>query len=175
MTSTEKAIAIQEQGEDAPKAENIALPETAEKISSAGKFKLKWDVTKARTGPVTRREAGGIRVDVLPFKVLSTDILIEGCGWVELVAQVRKKDLEQHVSTENHGDSADQTDEELEPNYPEVEIFSPEGKFVAARRPMNGWLLGGPKKAPADARKSRPRPSKRGEKKRLKAAVRILS
>lgn len=175
MTSTEKAIAIQEQREDAPKAHIIALPETAAKISSAGKFKLKWDVTKARTGPVTRREAGGVKVDALPFKVLSTDILIEGCGWVELVAQVRKKDLERQTSAESARDSIGEENEVFEPNYPEVEVFSPEGRFVAARRPMNGWLLGGPKKAPANARKTRPRPSKTGEKKRLKAAKRDLS
>lgn len=169
LTSTEKAIAIQQQQDEAPKAHIIALPEVAEKISSAGKFKLRWDVTKQRSGPVTRSNAGGVKVEVLPYRVLSTDILIEGCGWVELVAQVRRKDLEVHLPPQDDG-RVERDNEEYELNYPEVEIFSPEGRFVAARRPMNGWLLGGPRKKPANARTTRPRPSKKGEKKRQKAA-----
>ena len=54
-------------------------------------FRLEWDVTKQRTGPLTSAAAAGLSSRALPFVVFSTDILIEGCGWVELVAQVRKR------------------------------------------------------------------------------------
>lgn len=177
LTATEKAIAIQEQREDAPKTHIIALPETAEKIASAGKFKLKWDVTKQRSGPITRSDAVGFKLDTLPWRVLSTDILIEGCGWVELVAQVRTKDLYAQKPIRDENLPVEHESEEAGPelNYPEVEIFSPEGKFVAARRPMNGWLLGRPKPKPANFRKTRPRPSKKGEKRNMKAAARNLA
>lgn len=94
VTGTDKAILVQEMKEGAPKVENIALPETAEKIKHAGSFALKYDVTKQRAGPLTRKNACGFKVDTLPFRVLSIDILIEGVGWVELVAQVRAKSLE---------------------------------------------------------------------------------
>lgn len=93
MTSTEKAIAIQTHSEEAPNVDNIALPETAGKIAHAGSFALRYDVTKRRAGPITRKDAAGIKVDRLPYRVLSIDILIEGCGWVEITAQVRVKDL----------------------------------------------------------------------------------
>ena len=68
----------------------------------------------------------GLKVDQLPFKVVATDILIEGRGWVELVCQV-------------HGRRFDEGD------LPEVEVFSPEGEFIGSRRCMSAWLLGGPK------------------------------
>jgi len=54
---------------------------------------------------------------------------------------------------------------------PEVEVYSPEGKFVGVRRPMNAWLLGGPKKAPVHKRRERPRMSVSMVKRRQPARV----
>lgn len=150
LTATEKAIAIQKQERDTG-IENIAIPGTGEKIASTGKYQLKWDVTKQRAGPVTRKDAAGLGVDQLPYRVVSTDILIEGCGWVELVCQIRKRRF----------DAGD---------FPEVEVFSPEGKFIGSRRCMSAWLLGGPK---VDKRaKGRPRKSMKGAKKEEKRQTR---
>ncbi|CAK7218726.1 Mitochondrial ribosome small subunit bioproteinsis protein [Sporothrix curviconia] len=91
-TMTEKAIAIQEQTSDL-RVENIAVEGTGETIALAGSFELNHDVTKVRAGPITRKDAANISVDRLPYRVVALDLLIEGCGWVEIVAQVRTRDL----------------------------------------------------------------------------------
>ncbi|KAA6414511.1 MAG: hypothetical protein FRX48_01260 [Lasallia pustulata] len=155
VTSTEKAIAIHTQ-QQATGVPTITVEGAGDKMASAGLFELRWDVTKQRAGPLTSSTAVGLKASILPFVVLSTDILIEGCGWVELVAQVRRKDLEQ--STGAYGAKA----------FPVVEVFSPYGKHVGVRRPMNAWLLGGPKPVPRNKRTTRPRRSMKGAKKALK-------
>ena len=158
LTSTDKAIGIQTQAQESG-VENIANPGVGAIIESAGKFSLKWDVTKQRSGPVTASGGFGIKVDRLPYQVLSVDILVEGCGWVELVAQVRKRSMEPNNSN-------------LNANWPEVEVFSPKGAFVASRRPLGAWVLGGQKK-PVTKMKGRPRKSMKGAKKKMKSLKRI--
>ncbi|POS84908.1 hypothetical protein EPUL_002837 [Erysiphe pulchra] len=144
LTNTEKAIGIQMQTSTASVL-NISVPGTGPKISSAGKFLLKWDVTKRRTGPVTAHDAGRVNVDQLPYRVIGTDILIEGCGWVELVAQVSKRRGDSIINPLGHdSEDIEISDKETENKetgevWPGVEIFSPHGKYVAARRPMNAW------------------------------------
>ncbi|KAI8945125.1 hypothetical protein F4801DRAFT_569505 [Xylaria longipes] len=192
---TDKAIGIQNQTGEV-NVENIALPGTGDTIELAGSFELKWDVTKQRTGPLTRKDAVGLGVDRLPYRVLSTDILIEGVGWVEIVAQVRTKDLftprislekvETEVDTEVDNtlspmERLEATMEntskkrqpppqlteqkpEGEPNWPVVDVYSPEGKFISCRKPMNGWMLNKPR-VTAASRKSRPKRSMKGAKK----------
>ena len=155
VTSTEKAITIHTQ-QQATGVPTITVEGAGDKMASAGLFELRWDVTKQRAGPLTSPTAVGLKSSALPFVVLSTDILIEGCGWVELVAQVRRKGLEQ--STGAYGAKA----------FPMVEVFSPYGKHVGVRRPMNAWLLGGPKQVPRNKRTTRPRRSMKGVKKALK-------
>ena len=174
LTSTEKAIDIQTEVSES-KVENIALPGTGAKIKSAGIFHLKWDVTRARSGPLTNPAAVGMKPENLPFRVLSTDILIEGCGWVELVAQVRKpRNFQSNYVSSPTTSSSDNTNTETtysppsfsssqptsleddecfefdplpphtntnpDPIWPAVEVFTPNGKFVGSRRPMNAWL-----------------------------------
>lgn len=98
---TAKCIAVQEQKDDAPHIENISQLGTGTKIKSAGVFPLKYDVTTQRAGSVVRamkqkKDIHGNQravLDKLPFRVLGVDILIEGVGWVEIVAQVRKRDF----------------------------------------------------------------------------------
>ncbi|RKF56056.1 putative p-loop containing nucleoside triphosphate hydrolase [Erysiphe neolycopersici] len=144
LTNTEKAIGIQKQT-STTSVLNISVPGIGPKISSAGKFLLKWDVTKRRTGPVTAHDAGRVNVDQLPYRVIGTDILIEGCGWVELTAQVSKRRGDSIIKplgrdSENIEISEQDTEnKDTGEIWPGVEIFSPHGKYVAARRPMNAW------------------------------------
>ncbi|GKT57060.1 DUF974 domain containing protein [Colletotrichum tofieldiae] len=190
-TATEKAIEFQEQTRESHRVPNIALPGIADKIKLAGKFQLRDDVTKERAGPLTRKEVAGMKVENLPWRVLATDILIEGCGWVEIVAQVRTKNLfagcapfieEQRVSepeaepvdpfakmekaAENQSmpkvEKKKPVTKPDEPHWPVVEVWSPEGKFVGSRLPMNAWLIN---KSPKKNIKSRPRKSMKGAKK----------
>ncbi|KAH0544834.1 hypothetical protein FGG08_001063 [Glutinoglossum americanum] len=166
VTSTEKAIGFQTQKHES-RVPSIAKPGAGETIASAGKFRLKWDVTKRRAGPITSPKGVGLKVEQLPFRILSTDILIEGSGWVEVVAQVRKKRFEQSSTSDSGdvwcGDAA----LESEDIYPEVEVFSPEGKGIGARMPMSAWAIGvGGKKT--SSKRGRPRPSMKGIKKREK-------
>ncbi|KAI9644292.1 Mitochondrial ribosome small subunit biogenesis protein [Ciborinia camelliae] len=159
LTSTEKAIVMQSRGKE-PFIDNITLPGTEEKIASAGVFPLRWDVTKARIGPATNSLVDKGKVAQLPFQILSTDLLIEGCGWVELVAQVSKSRLLK-AEPAKYDRADDQTwgwaDEEAadEMAWPSVEVFTPEGKFIAARRPMNAWMLNAKKPSKTKARPPR--------------------
>lgn len=101
LTNTDKAIEFQNQTRQSIGLENIALPDMGDKMKHAGTFKLEHDVTKKRAGPLTRKNAIGLSVDTLPFRVLAVDILIEGVGYVEIVAQVRKRHLERILASQN--------------------------------------------------------------------------
>ncbi|KAI1333974.1 hypothetical protein F5Y15DRAFT_403345 [Xylariaceae sp. FL0016] len=189
VSRTDKAIGIQNQTGEV-NIENIAKPGTGEQTKLAGSFELKWDVTKQRTGPLMRKAAVGLRLERLPYRVLSTDILIEGVGWVEIAAQVRTRDLfapkpdAGAVSVETRSEEGLSALERLEaleaepkrktpvpmgekadvePNWPIVDVYSPEGKFISNRRPMNGWILNKPRFAAAAS--GRPRKSMKGMKK----------
>lgn len=161
VTSTEKAIDIHTQRLTSG-VPSITKPGVGDKMSSAGTFKLRWDVTKKRAGPLTAPAAAGLNPKFLPFRILSIDILFEGCGWVELVAQVRKRVLESLNATNS--------DTNMEDALPVVEIFSPEGRYVGARRPMGAWLLGAQKRLAAKKAAVRPRRSMKGIQKSLKLA-----
>ncbi|KAJ9665547.1 Mitochondrial ribosome small subunit biogenesis protein [Coniosporium apollinis] len=170
VTSTEKAMAIQT-GERATGIDVIAEPWAGEKTKSAGRTQLKWDTTKIQGGPLTAKSAVGLKPERLPFTIYSADILVEGCGWVELVAQIRKsKQLSKEESSMGDGELQSPSEEhdpdslESTPAFPEVEVFSPEGRGIAVRRPMNASQLNSKRPAPSDARKSRPRRSMRSVK-----------
>ncbi|KAL1855715.1 hypothetical protein Daus18300_010998 [Diaporthe australafricana] len=203
LTGTEKAIEVQQQTSSL-NAGNISVPGTGQKIRHAGSFKLQWDVTKKRAGPITRKDAVGMRVDRLPYRVLSLDILIEGCGWVEITAQVRTKNLFlpsppplpkskpsskkaikagreeilQELDLSEPGledENSQQTDlGEPEPNWPVVDVFSPEGRFIGCRPPLNAWLYNKVRKT-AETSKKRPRKSMTGAKRRGKDTGRARS
>lgn len=113
VTSNDKAALMLSQQRTMP-METIAKEGIADSISSAGTFHLDTDVTKLYA------RSQHDRFGQLPYKILATDILIEGCGWVELVTQIRVKGKE--------------------PGYtPRVEVFSPEGKFVGSRLSIGAW------------------------------------
>ena len=165
VTSTERAIAIHTQSEDSG-VSTIAKPGIGSRMQSAGSFSLKWDVTKQRAGPLTKAAAVGLSANALPFIVFSADILVEGCGWVELVAQVRKRDIETGMESSGLFDNRP---------YPRVEVSSPDGGHVGVRRPMGIWSLCGEKPASSGKGHTRPRRSMKGVKKNLKKARRAMS
>lgn len=163
VTSNDKANAIQTgitkiegpngelvEGAYTGTVENIGTEKAKGRIKSAGIFKLEWDVTKRRTGPLTDRTAGKQKVENLPFVVYSADILIEGVGWVELACQVRSR---RQSLIRDAFDTAEQE------TRPQVEVFTPKGKFIAVRKPMCAWILGGPKKVAKHMQRQRPRMS----------------
>ncbi|RKF57455.1 putative p-loop containing nucleoside triphosphate hydrolase [Golovinomyces cichoracearum] len=160
LTSTLKAIGTQTETRDSAVL-NIALPGTGSKIASAGKFLLKWDVTKQRTGPVTARDAGRVNVEKLPYLVIATDILVEGCGWVELVAQVSKRNGDSIIKPLSLDSEDKEITQEVENQetgevWPGVEVFTPHGKYISARRPMNAWSFISKKQGRIEARPRRP-------------------
>ena len=124
-------------------------------FKSAGTITLDTDVTKQHAGPLLR---AGISADRLPFRVYSTDLIIQGVGWVELVCQVRRRKRYQPASsaqvlplTDACVLRADGNEIESErttfkpyapaleavpvspdsPSYPSVEVFTPEGKHIS--------------------------------------------
>ncbi|KAF4267775.1 hypothetical protein KXV68_006670 [Aspergillus fumigatus] len=143
VTKTEKAVEMQA-GQRPYPGEQIMREEATASISSAGIFELKWDVTRSHlpTSIAKAVEDHGIPIPRLPYKVMSTDILIEGCGWVELTVQIR----------------AGSKSEELESSrsVPRVEVFSPNGQHIGSRPPIECWNFIAAKRA-ADKRK---RPSR---------------
>ncbi|KAL3461358.1 telomere stability and silencing-domain-containing protein [Aspergillus heterothallicus] len=129
VTKTEKAIEMQAESRPYPKT-NIIKEGTGESVASAGVFNLKWDVTRSHLPSTIAQALKDKRmkqVPNLPYKVMSADILIEGCGWVELTAQVRAKPT---IS----GD-------EPAKFFPQVEVFTPHGKHIASRKPIECWGL----------------------------------
>ncbi|KAJ4307108.1 hypothetical protein N0V88_000485 [Collariella sp. IMI 366227] len=153
LTATDKAVAVQTQAEDAPGVENIALPGTGATVKHAGAFQVRYDVTKARTGPLTRKEAVGLKVDRLPYRVQTPKV----------EEQLQTLDLrEEPVNAMGNGRDEEMVSlAEAEAKWPVIDVYSPEGKFVGYRRPMNAWMLNKPK----GDMKSRPRKSMKGAKK----------
>lgn len=159
VTSTPKALAL-EAGERTTGIASIVEEGVGTMMKPAGFFPLRWDVTRQQAGPLTRKDAVALKPEQLPFTVWSTDILIDGVGWVELVAQTRK--TQKIYRNDGEVDGGDMLDElaptATEVPYPEVEVVAPEGKFIGCRRPMNAWLLNKPRQTDSDKR-SRPRRS----------------
>lgn len=156
VTSNAKAVAIQtgynEDGEPyGGTVPTISTEEAKQDVKSAGTFQLEWDVTRTRAGPLTSKAAGKMKAENLPFTVYSADLLIEGVGWLELVCQTRNR---RRSSNPDAFDVA-----EAKPDVPEVEVFTPTGKFIGVRRPLNVWMIGGPKKTPKHKARGRPRMS----------------
>ncbi|KAL4743626.1 hypothetical protein BDV11DRAFT_177911 [Aspergillus similis] len=135
LTRTDKAVEMQAQERPYP-GTNIVKEGTGAVIKSAGTFDLKWDVTRSHlpTSIAKAVEDHGIKPPPLPYKVMSADILIEGCGWVELTAQIRTKAV-QNGDGDGDGDGSTESSS----LFPRVEVFSPKGKHVEARRPIQSY------------------------------------
>ena len=165
VTSTERAIALHTQREDSG-VFTVAKPGIGSRMRSAGTFSLRWDVTKQRAGPLTKAAAAGLSTKSLPFMVFSADILVEGCGWIELVVQVRKRDMETRSEPSELFDTRP---------YPRIEVSSPDGGHVGVRQPLGIWSLCGKKRTPQSKAPVRPRRSMKGVKKNLKRARRAVA
>ncbi|KAI5855904.1 hypothetical protein BZA05DRAFT_220478 [Tricharina praecox] len=120
---------------------------------SAGVFTLTDDVTTKRNPMLDDRSPEAVAQ--LPYKVLATDILLEGLGWVELTAQVR-----------NRQDRGYQT--------VDVEVFTPEGKGIGQRKTMSAYriLEEGARLQGLQHKTARPRGSMKGKKKMMKKKAR---
>ena len=159
VTSNEKAVGIQTgvapDGQPYSGTVSTILTDEAKlQIQSAGTFRLEWDVTKNRAGPVTDKSAGKQKAANLPFAIFSADLLIESIGWVELTCQVRRpRQGDALAGFDDHVQHADSM------SVPEVEVFTPGGKSVDVRKPMGAWLLGGLRKEAKHRRKTRGRMS----------------
>lgn len=217
VTRTEKAVDYQTQSSTRQlQRPPILAPDAGSKMYSAGKFALKWDATKKLAGPMTSSVAGKMKPENLPFRIWSTDILIEGVGWIEVSAQTRRPqgwkpignqkkdpnhaqhsrrasleslhaykdrkfaalaraekdglDAEAVLRAEFDKDALGDGMAEWEQDYPQVEVFSPLGKFVGQRRPMCASLVSGPKQVASRDRKARPRRSMVSVKKQRRPA-----
>jgi genetic interactor of prohibitins 3, mitochondrial len=175
VTSTEKAVSIQGQ-QHVVAVDNISVPGSHESVKLAGTFELAHDITGQRAGPLTRKDAVGLKPERLPFRVLALDLLIEGVGWVEISAQVRTREYPHHQDDDRS--SCRQPVDDLHKleslgeggngavgqAWPAVDVFTPEGRFIASRPPMNGYMLNKSRKT----KLARPRRSMKGHKKRMK-------
>ena len=144
VTKTEKAIEVQT--EQRPYAGTVLMKEgTGATMASAGKFDLKWDTTASNLPSLVAKAVKdkGIPIPKLPYRVMSADILVEGCGWIEVSIQVR---------TKRNSKSDTDADSEI---YPQIEVFTPNGKHIASRPPIECWNFIA-QKLKADKRK-RPR------------------
>lgn len=130
ITRTDKAIAYQTQTSDRH-LESLLAPSVGPKMRSAGIFPLRWDATKKLAGPLTSSVAGKMKPENLPFCIWSTDILIEGVGWVEVSAQMRRphgwKPAGMHKKDPNHAQIERQRELRALETYKER-------KFAALRR-----------------------------------------
>ena len=160
VTSTERAIAIHTQHVHSGLS-SIAKPGVGNRMRSAGSFPLKWDVTKQNAGPLTKAAGAGLSAKTLPFVIYSADILVEGCGWIELATQVRRKSIETGIEPNNIFDTKP---------YPRIEVSSPDGRHIGVRQPMGIWSLCGKKRVSSRKMPVRPRRSMKGFKKNLKRA-----
>lgn len=145
-----------------PPRPDIGDPEYSEVLvplppgyQSAGTFVVSDDVTTRRNPMLKNRSPEALAM--LPYKVLSTDIVLEGIGWVEVTSQVR-----------NRKDKGYQT--------VDVEVVSPEGKGIAQRKTMSAYMIleEGAREAGLRSTTARPRRSMKGQKKMEKLRSRAM-
>ena len=166
LTSTPNAIKYQSGERPARGVKIVTETSKMQTVQTAGTYKLQWDVTRQQTGPLTRSDDVKLKPAQLPFVVFATDILVEGCGWIEVVAQLRRKKTERGALSA-FGLSGEAT----MPDPPEIEVFTPAGRFIGQRRPLNCWLVGKPKES--DSNKKRPRRSMALMKARAKGQAKL--
>lgn len=125
-------------------------------FASAGTFPLSDDVTSVRNPLLPSKDPKDLAK--LPYRIIATDILLSGIGWVELIAQVRRRKEEEGLKVQ-------------------VEVFTPEGKGVGSRTTMSADMLrkkGAQLAGVAKKSSARPRRSMKGDKKRKKLAKRAV-
>ncbi|PYH46848.1 uncharacterized protein BP01DRAFT_337306 [Aspergillus saccharolyticus JOP 1030-1] len=185
VTSTQKALAIQSGDRDFPN-KPILRPETYDTFTSAGRINLQWDVTKSHLPTRIAKAAAdkGVPIPRLPYRVMAADVLIEGCGWVELTVQTRAEhqalelddydeDAESDLLAEFEDDSGGGgVDAGRFSRTPQVEVFTPHGRHIGSRPPLETWkFIADYRKAKARRMKERKRQSI-SRKKRVQASRR---
>lgn len=149
VTSTEKAIGEQAQTRESGITSILAVG-VGDKFASAGIIKLGTDVTKHHAGSLLR---AGVPIERLPFRVYSTDLLIEGVGWVEIVCQVRRRRQEPgtHFSSPMPSDDRVLDDTDIDTKTEDESLqFKPYASSItshtpslsASQFPPNSSLLG---------------------------------
>ncbi|KAJ6260306.1 U3 small nucleolar RNA-associated protein [Drechslerella dactyloides] len=123
-------------------------PGISEVMESAGVFTLKDDITAQRCETLIDRNPDFMKTT--KFRIWATDILIEGCGWLEVSVQV-PKDAPQ----------------------PQIEVHSPHGKGIGQRETMKAYMQNlRPNTNPSPG--SRPRKSMKGAKQAEKTELKSL-
>ncbi|KAI9711874.1 MAG: hypothetical protein M1828_001785 [Chrysothrix sp. TS-e1954] len=128
-TSTVKALEVEHDARSSPMP-FVVTDEARSQMALAGKYTMTSDVTRRAAGPLLSAANSNLKVENLPFQTFSIDILIESLGWVELVCEVRRP----------RRDGTDSIDGQWT-WYPEVEVFSPQGKFIGRREPLGAMYL----------------------------------
>lgn len=138
ITKTEKAIEIQTESR-AYSGKVLMKEGTGKTVSSAGKIDLRWDVTASHLPSSVAKAVKdhGTPIPKLPYRVMAADILIEGCGWIEVSVQTRRRN----------------EDDDNLVAYPQIEVFTPNGHFIGSRPPIECWSFIA-EKLKADKRKS---------------------
>ncbi|RAL09641.1 uncharacterized protein BO97DRAFT_395961 [Aspergillus homomorphus CBS 101889] len=165
VTRTEKAIEMQ-RGERALPGDPFLREDALQTIASAGRINLQWDVTQSHLPHSLARAVAEKRIKnpKVPYRVLATDLLIEGCGWIELTMQTRTKQRDAHaLNLDEFNEDLDdddfvresQEDDDVDAglftSHPQVEVFSPHGRHIGSRAPLECWKYIAEKKA-ADKR-----------------------
>lgn len=95
------------------------------------------------------------------------------------ISEQRRTDISQRKEKEYNDKFNDKNfylydKSKVEPDWPAVDVFSPMGRFIGTREPIQGWLRNKPLVKP-EHRTARPRKSAKGEKKREKQRKRAAS
>ncbi|RAH46092.1 uncharacterized protein BO95DRAFT_514193 [Aspergillus brunneoviolaceus CBS 621.78] len=142
VTRTDKAIEMQ-RGDRPYPGDPILRNDTVGTFASAGRIDLQWDVTHSHLPTSIAKAVAdhGKPIPELPYRVMAADVLIEGCGWVELTVQTRAR---------SHALTVDEYDEDMDDDYllgaskdvaafsrtPQVEVFTPHGRHIGSRAPL---------------------------------------
>ena len=203
VTSTEKAEGIQMQHRESG-IESILTDDAGPTIARAGRFKLQTDVTKSRAGSMIRAGANPDKLpfhiyatDILIEGVGWVELVCQ--------IRKRKRTLQMEAPTEVPSQSESGAAESAVPSaealsietstftpfggdlassdpipltashLPEVEIFTPNGKYIGQRSCLDIWQMWNSGKPQKATKSARPRKPMAGAKKREKASRRTAS
>ncbi|KAK6359471.1 hypothetical protein TWF696_000627 [Orbilia brochopaga] len=135
-------------GGDKRRAFMWTMPHISQVMASAGVFTLKDDITAQRCKAVIDQNPDFMKT--AQFRVYATDIVIEGCGWLEISAQIPKNNP-----------------------LPQIEVHSPYGRGVEQRETMKAYMENlRPGASPPPG--ARPKKSMKGAKQAEKNELRSL-
>lgn len=197
VTSTEKAVGTQSQ-ERASGVESMLAEGAGVEMASAGKFSLSTDVTKSRAGSVIRAGVDPAKLpfrvyatDILiegvgwvelvcqvrksrrnPAAAPTEETTVKDDPVEPAVPRAEEVSLD-HTGFVPFGSSepdspASPAGDKEPSDFPQVEIFTPQGKFIGQRQCLNIWQAWNTGKQITQTRIARPRKPMSGTKKREK-------